>query len=235
MLYANIYYTLNKGDRIMRTRKKSWTEHEFKNNKFIIHNTKDFKGKWNKYFNNNNPLYIEIGCGKGNFITHTSMEENNINFIALERASQIIVTGARKVRLLEEDKKYNGNIGFILGDALNLYEYFDIGEVKRIYLNFSDPWPNKKKWAKRRLTHRSFLNIYKDILSKDGEIHFKTDNTELFEFSLNEFAHESWKMKNISLDLHNSNYHKNGYNIMTEYEEKFSSKGLKIYRLEASL
>ena len=219
----------------MRTRKKLWSENELKNNKNIINKPKDFKGKWREYFNNDNPLCIEIGCGKGNFITNTSKRETDTNFIALERAPQIIVSGARKIRELEEKNEYNGNIGFILGDAKHLNEYFESNEVQRIYLNFSDPWPNKKKWAKRRLTFRNFLRIYKDVLNEKGELHLKTDNTELFEFSLNEFAHEKWNMKNISLNLHQSEFHKNGENIMTEYEEKFSSKGMSIYRLEASV
>lgn len=218
----------------MRTRKKAWTEDELQNNQHLINNPTNFKGKWEKYFNNNNPLYIEIGCGKGNFLINTSKKETNVNFLAIEKSPQIIVSGARKVRELHENGEYKGNLGFILGDASNLLDFFEIGEVKRIYLNFSDPWPVKKKWARRRLTHRGFLDIYKQILVKDGEIHLKTDNTELFEFSLNEFASTKWNMKNITLDLHNNEYHTSGENIMTEYEEKFSSKGMNIYRLEAS-
>lgn len=219
----------------MRTRKKAWADNELQNNKYLINNPAYFKGKWKNYFNNKNPLYIEVGCGKGNFLIKTSQKETNVNFIALEKSSQIIVSAARKVRELEENSEYDGNIGFILGDALNLLEYFEVGEVKRIYLNFSDPWPAKKKWARRRLTHRDFLDIYKQILCENGELHLKTDNTELFEFSLNEFANLKWNMKNITFDLHNTQLHKNGENIMTEYEEKFSNKGMNIYRLEASI
>jgi len=219
----------------MRTRKKLWSENELQTNKYIVRDSKNFKGKWKEYFNNDNPIHIEIGAGKGNFVTGMSKRETDINFVAMERASQIIVSAARKVRESVEANEHTGNIGFILGDASHLNEYFEYGEVERIYLNFSDPWPNKKKWAKRRLTYRAFLNMYKNILAQNGELHFKTDNTELFEFSLNEFAHEKWHMKNISLNLHQSEFHTTGQNIMTEYEQKFSSKGMPIYRLEASL
>ena len=108
-------------------------------------------------------------------------------------------------------------------------DFFEPGEIKRLYINFCDPWP-KKKWYKRRLTYRDFLEKYKLLFGESGEIFFKTDNTILFEFSLNEFCADDWKLSNISLDLHNSDYEGN---IMTEYEEKFSNKGFNIYRLEA--
>ena len=112
-----------------------------------------------------------------------------------------------------------------------LDSFSDTDVVDRIYINFCDPWPNKKKWAKRRLTHKNFLNLYEEIFSEKGEVFFKTDNRILFEFSLNEFeAKENWKMKNISLDLHKSDFQGN---VMTEYEEKFSGRGMPIFRLEA--
>ena len=111
-----------------------------------------------------------------------------------------------------------------------LPEYFDVAELARIYVNFCDPWP-KNRWAKRRLTHSDFLNIYRRVLDENGEIHFKTDNEKLFEFSLNEIAENDWKLKNISLDLANSNYEGN---VTTEYEDKFMAQGMKIYRLEAA-
>ena len=114
-------------------------------------------------------------------------------------------------------------------DVKDLTSYFEVGEIKRIYINFCDPWHRKRKWAKRRLTHRNFLSLYESLFGKSGEIFFKTDNRHLFEFSLNEFADKGWRLKNISLDLLNSDYEGN---IMTEYEEKFSSEGFPIYRLE---
>ena len=122
------------------------------------------------------------------------------------------------------------NVLFVIGDAARLEEYFAFDEMKQLYLNFSDPW-KKKKQAKRRLTHKNFLNIYKKILKNGNWICFKTDNRDLFEFSLNSFAEENYKLKNITLDLHNSDFEEN---VMTEYEEKFSEQGMPIYRLEAS-
>ena len=216
----------------MRIRKKQWTEDELENSKYLIRKPENFKGNWGSCFGKDAPVHIEIGCGKGGFITALSQKNPDISFIALERASKIIVRSTRKAHILEESGENANNLRFILGDANGLLDYFVPGEVDRIYLNFSDPWPNRKKWQKRRLTHRNFLNIYREILKNDGEIHFKTDNTQLFEFSLNEFATCGWKLSDISLDLHNSQFHLNGENIMTEYEQKFAAGG--IYRLVAN-
>lgn len=213
----------------MRVRKKNWTVNEFENNELILQNP-DSKGRWNDIFKNNNPLRIEIGCGKGNFITESARLNPAVNFVAIEREWSVIVTGARKIRELKEAGENINNILFLATDATNIDNFFAEDEVSLIYLNFSDPWPNRKKWVKRRLTYRSFLSIYDKLLTKDGEIHFKTDNTQLFEFSLNEFSGQGWGLKNISLDLHSSNFEGN---IMTEYEMKFSAKGMSIYRLEA--
>ena len=218
----------------MRTRKKSYTTDELSNNTHILHAPADNKGKWSEHFKNSNPIYIEIGCGKGSFVDKLSHRETDINFVALEREREVIVMGAKTYREQKEVGEHNGTINFILGDATNLLDYFAPKEVSRIYLNFSDPWPFRKKWAKRRLTHKNFLDIYKQILTDSGEIHFKTDNLPLFEFSLNEFSKENWSMKNIALDLHSSEFHTSGENIMTEYEQKFSAKGMNIFRLEAS-
>ncbi len=213
----------------MRNRKKPWAQGELENNNLIIKNAEEFKGKWHLYFNNSNPIHLEIGCGKGSFITKLSQKNPNINYIALERASQVIVTGARKLRELSEENNFSGNLVFVLGNVTNLKDYFKEEELDRLYINFCDPWP-RKKWAKRRLTYREFLNTYKLLLKQNSEIHFKTDNKQLFEFSLNEFCNQNWHLKNISLDLHNSNFEEN---IMTEYEKKFSDMGMPIYRLEA--
>ena len=139
----------------------------------------------------------------------------------------VIASALKKGR----EKNVGKNLAFFSADVENLKNFFEAAEVKRIYINFCDPWPNKKKWAKRRLTHKNFLKIYEEIFSEKGEVFFKTDNRILFEFSLNEFeARENWKMKNISLDLHNSEFQGN---VMTEYEEKFSGRGMPIFRLEA--
>lgn len=207
----------------MRVRKKPWAEEELLTNDYVVKEALELKGKWNTVFNNNNPIYIELGCGKGKFITETAEINSNINYIGIERQISVVATAARKLKL-----KPVSNIRFICGDVKLLQEYFAENEIKRIYINFCDPWP-KKRWIKRRLSHRKFLDIYKTLIGVSGEVHLKTDNRELFEFSLNEFADSNWRLRNITLDLHNSNFEGN---IMTEYEQKFSSKGMPIYRCE---
>jgi len=206
----------------MRVRKKAWTAAEYENNTHICHEPESFKGKWKELFGNDNPVFVEIGCGKGRFISQTAMQNPNINFIGIERQSTIAATAARN----SGDIK---NIRIIHGDVENLADFFAVGEIQRLYINFCDPWP-KKKWVKRRLTNKIFLEKYKEVFGNKAEIFFKTDNRILFEFSLNEFCADGWKLSNISLDLHNSDYEGN---IMTEYEEKFSQLGFPIFRLEA--
>lgn len=207
----------------MRVRKKPWAEEELLTNDYVVKDALELKGKWNTIFNNNNPIYIELGCGKGKFITETAQINTNINFIGIERQISVVATAARKLNINPIP-----NIRFISGDVKLLQEYFKENEIKRIYINFCDPWP-KKRWIKRRLSHRGFLDIYKTLIGISGEVYLKTDNKGLFEFSLNEFADSNWRLRNITLDLHNSNFEGN---IMTEYEQKFSSKGMPIYRFE---
>lgn len=209
----------------MRLRKKPWGEQELNTNDRFIHNPELNKGKWSEVFGNNNPIHIEIGTGKGQFITSTSLVNPDINYIAIERQTNVIVSALKKGR----EKGVGKNIVFFVADVKELLNYFDEDEVQRIYINFCDPWPNKKKWAKRRLTHKNFLNLYETLFKNGGEVFFKTDNRLLFEFSLNEFADKGWRLHNISLDLHNSDFEGN---IKTEYEEKFSGLGMPIYRLE---
>ena len=209
----------------MRVRKKPWAQDELNTNIHVVAGPENQKGSWSKYFGNTNPIYIEIGCGKGRFLSQTAAFHPDINFIGIEKQPTVVAVAAR--RLSPEAK----NVALICGDVEKLEEYFDQGEIKRIYINFCDPWP-RKKWAKRRLTHTGFLNTYKKLFYETGEIFFKTDNRNLFEFSLNEFCANGWNLSHISLDLHNSDFEGN---IMTEYEEKFSSQGMPIYRLEARL
>ena len=196
----------------------------------LAHNERDFvvnpnlyKGNWNKIFNNENPIHIEIGMGKGQFLTQLALKNPDINYIGIEKFSSVLLRASEKLETLELT-----NVKIINVDALNLNEYFEKDEISRIYLNFSDPWP-KHAHAKRRLTSNRFLPVYENILKPDGEIHFKTDNRLLFEFSLESLNNYGLILSNISLDLHNSNFEEN---IMTEYEEKFSKFG-PIYRLEA--
>ncbi len=194
-----------------------------KDTKYFVLNPKDYKGKWNELvFKNNNPIHIEVGCGKGQFMLGLAREFPNINFIAIEKYDSVLI------RTLEKVSEYDiPNLRLVLLDAVMLPEVFAKDEVKRIYLNFSDPWP-KKRHAKRRLTSYVYLDIYKQILPIDGEIFQKTDNRKLFESSLESFSQNDWYLSNISLDLHKDDV----FNIMTEYEEKWSPKG-PIYRLEA--
>ncbi|MCL2571904.1 MAG: tRNA (guanosine(46)-N7)-methyltransferase TrmB [Defluviitaleaceae bacterium] len=208
----------------MRARKKKWAPDVLANNPRIIRDADAHARKLKEYFDNNNPLYLEIGCGKGRFAAESSRLYPDINFIAMEREPVILAAAARQA----EERGAN-SLAFLLLDADVLLDYFKPGDIQRLFINFCDPWPGKKKRAKRRLTHEKYLSMYEEL--KIPELHFKTDNRSLFEFSLQSFSEQGWLMKNISLDLHQSDMEDN---IMTEYEEKFSTKGFPIYRLEAT-
>ncbi len=183
-----------------------------------------YKGRWKELFGNDNPIHIEIGCGKGSFVCGMAQKYPDINFIAIEKVEDVIVMAMEKAmgQGLE-------NVRFMDMDAEKIDEFFEKGEISRIYLNFSDPW-KKNKQAKRRLTHKNFLDRYKKVLNNGDHIWFKTDNKQLFEFSLNSFAAENFKLENITLDLHNSKFEGN---VITEYEQRFLDLGQPIYRLEA--
>ena len=197
------------------------------NNKFYIPNPKDNKGNWHKLFNNDNPIHLEIGCGKGQFITTLAKNNPDINYIAVEKFNSVLLRCLEKI--LEMDEKPN-NLLIMCLDAEYLCEYFADGEIDKIYLNFSDPWP-KARHAKRRLTSEVFLNQYKKVLTKEGTIEFKTDNRGLFEYSLESFNENNFSIYNISLDLH-KDLEKYPNNITTEFEDKWSKLG-PIYHLEA--
>ena len=177
-----------------------------------------------KLFSNDLPIHIEIGMGKGKFVYTMALLNPNINFIGIERFDSVIVRALEKV--IEEPLS---NLMLLRTDATDLREIFSSKSIDRVYLNFSDPWP-KDRHAKRRLTHKNFLNIYKDLLKEDSEVHFKTDNKELFDFSVEELTNYPMDLTYIELDLHNSDFKDN---IMTEFEEKFSKLGNKIYKLTA--
>lgn len=211
----------------MRIRRKPWITQRLENSTIYLKDAKQFKGRWSEYFGNDNEIHIEIGCGKGQFIKGNAIANKNINYIGIEKDAQIIAYAIKKLET--ENIK---NVGLFTGDAKEILEYFTEGEISRVYLNFSDPWRERKKWEKRRLTYRTFIESYKVLLAGKGEIFFKTDNKPLYEFTLNEFAFCDLKMKNITFDLHNSNF---VGNIVTEYEEKFSSKGMPIYRVEGHI
>ena len=180
----------------------------------------------NALFKNDNPVHMEIGCGKGRFVCDIARQNPGINYLAVEKASNVIVDAAQKAIELDIP-----NIIFLRGGAEYLESYIPANSIGRIYLNFSCPFP-KKSYASHRLTHRGFLEIYKRIMKKDAEIHQKTDNMQLFEFSIEEFSHSGFGIKNVSLDLHNSDFEGN---IMTEYETRFHELGQPIYRLEAEI
>ncbi|KZE64623.1 tRNA (guanine-N7)-methyltransferase [Fictibacillus phosphorivorans] len=209
----------------MRQRFKAWAKDKLVDNpEFVSVEPELMKGKWHYFFGNDNPIHIEVGTGKGQFINGMGNQNPSINYLGMELYDSIIITALD--RILEDEKP---NVKLIRADAAHLLDYFEPGEIDRVYLNFSDPWP-KKKHAKRRLTHESFLKRYETILKKPGEIHFKTDNQGLFEYSLHSMSTYGMFFNDVSLDLHKSNMEDN---VMTEYEEKFSEKGYRIYRMEA--
>ena len=209
----------------MRVRnRKGATELLEANPQYVILNPEDAKGKWHKIFGNDHPIHIEVGSGKGAFITGMAKANPEINYIGIDIQKSVLSYALDKV--LEADVP---NIKLLWVDGDSLTNYFEDGEIDQLYLNFSDPWP-KKRHEKRRLTYKSFLDTFKQILPKQGEIHFKTDNRGLFEYSLVSFSQYGMTLKGVWLDLHASDFEGN---VMTEYEKKFSSKGQVIYRVEA--
>lgn len=185
---------------------------------YVVHDYKEMKGKWKTLFGNDNPIRVEIGMGKGRFIMDMAEANPDINFIGIEKFSSVLIRAIQK----EEERELK-NVLFVRMDAEEVTETFEKGEIDRIYLNFSDPWP-KDRHAKRRLESRQFLARYDQILKKDGIIEFKTDNRPLFDFALEEVPEAGWKIDECTFDLHKDARLCEG-NIMTEYEEKFSQAG----------
>lgn len=209
----------------MRVRnRKGATELLEANPQYVVLNPEDAKGKWHEIFGNDHPIHIEVGSGKGAFITGMAKANPEINYIGIDIQKSVLSYALDKV--LEADVP---NIKLLWVDGDSLTNYFEDGEIDRLYLNFSDPWP-KKRHEKRRLTYKTFLDTFKQILPEYGEIHFKTDNRGLFEYSLVSFSQYGMTLKGVWLDLHASDFEGN---VMTEYEKKFSSKGQVIYRVEA--
>ena len=213
----------------MRLRNVKGARDIIASSKHVIDKPEKLKGKWHKYFKNSNPIYLEIGMGKGQFITNLSIQNPNINYIGIEKFSSVLVRAIEKLYEIEADKGEEiCNLSYLRFDAEHINNIFEKDEIDRIYLNFSDPWP-KARHAKRRLTSKEFLGRYNKILAKSGEVIFKTDNRDLFDFSLTQIEEKNWKLLNVTYDLHNSEYIQN--NVMTEYEEKFASTGKAICRL----
>lgn len=191
-----------------------------------INEPQQLKGKWNEEFGNNNPIRIEIGMGKGKFITQLAIENPNVNYVGIEKYSSVLIRAIEKCEELDVP-----NLRFIRMEAEYICDVFEHGEVDRIYLNFSDPWP-KDRHAKRRLTSKQFFERYDRILKEDGIVEFKTDNDLLFEFSLGQVEEAGWKLVAHTWDLHNDEEQMSG-NVMTEYESKFSAMGNPIHKLIA--
>ncbi|MBM2658329.1 tRNA (guanosine(46)-N7)-methyltransferase TrmB [Staphylococcus pseudoxylosus] len=208
----------------MRMRYKPWAEDYLKKEPNIVDLDGSHAGQISDWFDNDQPIYIEIGSGMGQFITTLAAQHPEINFISMEREKSVMVKVLDKV--LDQGLT---NIKLICNDAIELNEYFKDEEISRIYLNFSDPWP-KKRHTKRRLTYHTYLALYKQVLKKDGELHFKTDNRGLFAYSLESMSQFGMYFTKINLNLHQEDVETN---IETEYERKFSDKGSRIYRMEA--
>ncbi|MFC7681178.1 tRNA (guanosine(46)-N7)-methyltransferase TrmB [Paenibacillus sp. GCM10028914] len=197
----------------------------------VVLDPQQYKGKWASLFGNDKPIHVEFGMGKGQFISQMSYKNQDVNFIGVDMYDELIRRASEKGRnaWAAENVETPPNLKLALMNIENVEEVFEPGEIERIYLNFSDPWP-KIKHGRRRLTHPRFLDKYRVILNERGQIHFKTDSVSLFEFSLNSFADYGLQMTNISLDLHREGL--NEEFVMTEYETKFVGQGVKIHRCE---
>lgn len=186
--------------------------------RWCVQEPEAMKGKWRDKFGNDKPIFVEIGMGKGRFLIDNAKAYPEINYIGIEKFSSVLIRGVQKL-----DEEPLENVVLVRLDAENILDVFSEGEVDRIYLNFSDPWP-KDRHAKRRLPSKEYLARYNTILKKDGQVEFKTDNRDLFDFAVEEVKEAGWKIEAITYDLHNDEVMNVG-NIMTEYEEKFSSQG----------
>ena len=216
----------------MRMRKKAWARPELDACPYFIKNPQELKGNWSNWFPKKQPLHLELGCGKGVFLSELAVKHPDINYIGIEMYDSVLLRALQKREELEEKGEVYSNLFFMRVDARLLPEIFEKGEVDKIYLNFSDPWP-KARHAKRRLTSREFLARYDQILVQDGKVEFKTDNKELFEFSLEEVEEAGWNLEASTFDLHHNEEMVQG-NVMTEYEEKFSSMGNPICKMVIS-
>lgn len=208
----------------MRLKKVKGATEIVNNSKYVIKNPIEYIGKYQTLFNNNNPIHIEIGSGKGDFIINMAKTYPDINFIGIEKYESVLYKIVNKL----EETKLN-NLKLICMDAIEIDKVFN-KEITTLYLNFSDPWP-KKRHSKRRLTSEIFLKKYDLIFKNSNNIIMKTDNQQLFEYSIMTFNNYGYKINYISLDLHKTN----DFNIETEYERKFASKGYRIYKIEVSI
>ncbi|MCI6857852.1 MAG: tRNA (guanosine(46)-N7)-methyltransferase TrmB [Eubacterium sp.] len=211
----------------MRLRNVKGSREQIAASEYAIKEAEKIKGHWAEYLKDNKPLQLEIGMGKGRFLMELAEKNPDIHYIGIEKYSSVLVRALEK---MEENPLEN--LHFIRMDAEEIVNIFEKGEVDQIYLNFSDPWP-KERHAKRRLTSRQFLNRYQNILKERGRVIFKTDNRELFDFSLEEIKEAGWTLEKCTFDLHHSEYVEG--NIMTEYEAKFVAQGKPICMLQIFL
>lgn len=212
----------------MRIRKKPWSDSEMELAKgsYLPDDPAAIKGRWSEEFGNDNPIHLEIGCGKGRFVNALAIQNPDINYIALEKEEMVCVMALKQSRLNDSPP----NLRYIIADASQLEEFFERGEVSRMYINFPDPWHRKKRWIRRRLTHSNFLELYEELFP-GCELFLKTDNVVFFDFSLIQLKNRGWQILSVTRDLHNSEF--KSKNVVTEYEEKFSSEGIPIMQLNA--
>lgn len=202
----------------MRLRNVTGSREKIAESRFVVQEPRERKGRWKELFQNDNPVRIEIGMGKGKFLYTLAAANPDINYIGIEKYSSVLLRAVQKMEEAELP-----NLKFIRMEAEELTEVFDRGEVERIYLNFSDPWP-KDRHAGRRLPSARFLERYDAVLAPEGRLEFKTDNRQLFDFAVEELAKAGWKTEAVTYDLHHDDALRAG-NIMTEYEERFSAMG----------
>ncbi|NFO10513.1 UNVERIFIED_ORG: tRNA (guanosine(46)-N7)-methyltransferase TrmB [Clostridium botulinum] len=209
----------------MRMRKKPWARPELESCNFFIVNPKENKGKWKESFNNENPIYLELGCGKGVFVAVHSSNNENINYIAIDIKDEVLGLAKRNIeKAYKEKNKELNNIKLMAQEIGLINEMLDENDkISRIYINFCNPWP-KKKHKKRRLTHTRQLTQYRNFLKENGEIWFKTDDDELFEESLEYFKEGKFRIEYITYDLHTSGFEGN---VQTEHERMFTEQGIK--------
>ena len=220
----------------MRIRKKKWVDEELEKCKFLINNPEEQIGKWKEIFKNENPIYLELGCGKGGFASQFGIKNTNKNLICIDEAKAMLGIAKRKIEkeYLEHNQEIN-NICIVLYDIERISKIFDENDkIKRIYINFCNPWP-RGKHKKRRLTHPRQLEQYKKFLTPNAEIHFKTDDDELFQESIEYFNETGFTILEKTYDLHNYNGEALKQNIVTEHEKMFSEQGIKIKFLRAKL
>lgn len=215
----------------MRLRNIPSADHIIAESPFCIQTPAIHRGLWNEIFQNANPVAIEIGMGKGQFLLQLAHSNPHVNYIGIEKYTSVLLRAVQKLERLPNGQ-IPPNLRLICMNAEDIAEVFAPGEISNIYLNFSDPWP-KKRHARRRLTSIEFLSLYEQILTEEGTIEFKTDNRLLFDFSLEQLQKAHWNLKACTYDLHHDD-DLNTNNIMTEYEEKFSSLGNPIFKLIAS-